>query len=92
VDPLNKSLEELEKTLGNSLRAFREAVAAHGRPWLKIPRVYSNAYDDNDLDDAPDALVGARLRPQRPLGGLAVALPEPDEDLAAEAVGVRSRR
>jgi hypothetical protein len=92
VDPLNKSIEELEKTLGNSLRAFREAVAAHGRPWLKIPRVFSNANDDLDSDASPDSFVGARLRPRRPLGGLAVSLPEPDEDLTAEAVGVRSRR
>jgi hypothetical protein len=91
VDPLNKSIEELEKTLANALRAFRERVAAQGRPWLEIPRIYSNANDDSDLDDAPDALVGARLRPQRPLGSAAIALPEPDEDLVTDAAGCRNR-
>jgi len=91
VDPLNKSIEELKKTFGDALRAFRERVAAQGRPWLKIPRVFSNANDDNDPDIAPDALVGARVRPQRPLGSSSIALPEPDEDLVTDATGSRSR-
>jgi len=92
MDPLNKSLEELEKSLRHAARLFRERLAGQGRPGLKIPRVFANVNDDTDLDDAPDAFVGARLRPQRPLGGLAIALTEPDEDTAAEAVGVRTRR
>jgi hypothetical protein len=92
VDPLNKSIEELEKTLRNAARLFRERMAGLGRPGLKIPRVFANINDDSDLDDAPDAFVGARLRPHRPLGGLAIALTEPDEDLTTEAVGVRNHR
>jgi len=55
---------------------------------MNIPRVYS-MFDDTDQDDAPEALVGARLRPRHPLGGSAIALPEPDEDLTAEPVGSR---
>jgi len=54
--------------------------------------VFSRVDDDLDSDASPDSFVGARLRPPGPLGGLAVALPEPDEDLTAEAVGIRSRR
>jgi hypothetical protein len=53
--------------------------------------VFSNVDDDLDSDASPDSFVGARLRPRGPLGGLAVALPEPDEELTAEAVGVRRR-
>jgi hypothetical protein len=53
--------------------------------------VFSTANDDTDLDDAPDAFVGARLRPQRPLGGSAIALPEPDEDLVTDAAGPSRR-
>jgi len=91
VDPFNRSIEEIEKAVRNAIRAFRERVAAHGVPSLNIPRVFSTANDDTDLDDAPDAFVGARLRPQRPLGGSAIALPEPDEDLVTNAAG-SSRR
>jgi hypothetical protein len=91
VDPFNQSIKELEKTLRNAMRAFRERVAAQGLPGLNIPRVFSTANDETDLDDAPDAFVGARLRPQRPLGGSAIALPEPDEDLVTDAAG-SSRR
>jgi hypothetical protein len=91
VNPFNRSIEEIEKTVRNAIRAFRERVAAHGVPSLNIPRVFSTANDDTDLDDAPDAFVGARLRPQRPLGGSAIALPEPDEDLVTNAAG-SSRR
>lgn len=91
MDPFNQSIKELEKTLRNAMRAFRERVAAQGIPGLNIPRVFSTANDDTDLDDAPDALVGARLRPQRPLGGSAIALPEPDEDQMTKATGSRSR-
>jgi hypothetical protein len=47
--------------------------------------------DDTDQDDAPEALVGARLRPRHPLGGSAIALPEPDENLNTEAVGFSRR-
>ncbi len=92
MEPFNRSIEELEKTLRNALRVFRERLAAQGRPILKIPRVFANINDDTDLDDAPDAFVGAKLRPHRPLGGLAITLTEPDEDLTTEAVGVRNRR
>jgi len=92
VDPRNKSLEELEKTLRSVIQAFRQRMAARGRPGLNIPRVFANVNDDTDLDDAPDAFVGARLRPNRPLGGLAIALNEPDEEVATVAVGVRQRR
>jgi hypothetical protein len=91
VDPFNQSIKELEKTLRNAMRAFRERVAAQGIPGLNIPRVFSTANDDTDLDDAPDAFVGARLRPQRPLGGSAIALPEPEEDQLTVATGSRSR-
>lgn len=91
MDPFNQSLEELEKTLRNAMRAFRERVAARRVPSLNIPRVFSTANDDTDLDDAPDAFVGARLRPPRPLGGSAIALPEPDEDLVTVAAGSRRR-
>ena len=92
MDPRNKSLEELEKTLRSVIQAFRQRMAARGRPGLNIPRVFANVNDDTDLDDAPDAFVGARLRPNRPLGGLAIALTEPDEEVATVAVGVRQRR
>ena len=68
------------------MRAFRERVAALTRQRMNIPRVYS-IFDDTDQDDAPEALVGARLRPRHPLGGYAIALPEPDEDVISEAVG-----
>ena len=91
MNPFNRSIEEIAKTVRNAIRAFRERVAAHGVPSLNIPRVFSTANDDTDLDDAPDAFVGARLRPQRPLGGSAIALPEPDEDLVTNAAG-SSRR
>ena len=91
MNPFNRSIEEIEKTVRNAIRAFRERVAAHGVPSLNIPRVFSTANDDTDLDDAPDAFVGARLRPQRPLGGSAISLPEPDEDLVTNAAG-SSRR
>ena len=92
MDSRNKSIEELEKTLKSVVEAFRQRMAARGRPGLNIPRVFANVNDDTDLDDAPDALVGARLRPTRPLGGLAIALTEPDEEAATMAVGVRQRR
>ena len=90
MDSRNKSIEELEKTLKSVVEAFRR-MAARGRPGVNIPRVFANVNDDTDLDDAPDALVGARLRPTRPLGGLAIALTEPDEEAATMAVGVRQR-
>jgi hypothetical protein len=89
MDPLNRKIEELEKMLGERIAAFREGVA-RSTPGLHIPRVFSNI-DDTDLDDAPDAFVGARLHPRHPLGGSAIELPEPDEDVATEALGARRR-
>jgi hypothetical protein len=91
VDPLNKRVDELDKWLRDTIAAFRERAAALRRQGLHIPRVYSNI-DDSDLDDAPDAFVGARLRPTRPLGSSAIELPEPDEDLYVEALAVAVRR
>jgi hypothetical protein len=88
MDQANRKIEELDRMLGHAMRAFRERVAALTRQRMTIPRVYS-MFDDTDQDDAPEALVGARLRPRHPLGGSAIALPEPDEDLTAEAVGSR---
>lgn len=88
MDQANRKIEELEKILAHAMRAFRERVAALTRQRMNIPRVYS-MFDDTDQDDAPEALVGARLRPRHPLGGSAIALPEPDEDLTAEPVGSR---
>ena len=85
MDPLNKKVEELERILGDAFRAFRERVARR-TPGLSIPRVFSHVNDDTDLDDAPDSYVPARLRPRRPLGGSAIELPEPDEDLFVESV------
>ena len=82
---MNKRLEELEKTIRDFILAFRERTAA--RRLLNIPRVFSHVNDDTDLDDAPEAFVGARLRPRPPLGGSAIALPEPDEDAMVCAVG-----
>jgi len=92
VDPLNRKVEELERFIRESMRALREHNLSALRQRLSIPRVFANIDDDQDADAAPDSFVGARLRPRRPLGGLAVALTEPDEDLTAEAVGVRTRR
>ena len=89
MDPLNRKIEELEKMLGERIAAFREGVA-RSTPGLHIPRVFSNI-DDTDLDDAPDAFVGARLHPRHPLGGSAIELPEPDEDVATKALGARRR-
>ena len=88
MDRANRKIEEVEKILGHAMRAFRARVAGLPPQRMNIARVYS-MFDDTDLDDAPDALVGARLRPRHPLGGSAIALPEPDEDLTAEAVAVR---
>jgi hypothetical protein len=90
MDQGNRKIEELEKMFGSALRAFRERVAALTRQHMYVPRVFSMS-DDTDQDDAPEAMIGARLRPRHPLGGSAVALPEPDEDLATDAVGVSRR-
>ena len=87
MDPLNRKIRELEKLLRERMLAFRERVA-RSTPGMHIPRVFSNI-DDTDLDDAPDAFVGARLRPRHPLGGSAIELPEPDEELSTAAVGSR---
>lgn len=72
--------------LRERILAFRERVAGN-TAGMHIPRVFSNI--DDDPDAAPDASVGARLRPRHPLGGSAIELPEPVEDLTTEAVGVR---
>jgi hypothetical protein len=85
MDQGNRKIEELERMLGHAMRAFRERVASLTRQRMNIERVFST-FDDTDLDDAPDALVGARLHPRHPLGGSAIALPEPDEDLTTVAV------
>jgi hypothetical protein len=90
MDQGNRKIEELEKMLGQVMRAFRERVAALTRQHMNVPRVFSMS-DDTDQDDAPEALVGARLRPRHPLGGSAIALPEPDENLNTEAVGFSRR-
>ena len=90
MDQRNRRIRELEKWLRNSVRAFRERIAAETHYRMNIPRVFAIS-DDTDEDAAPDALVGARLRPRHPLGGSAIALPEPDEDLTAEAVGALRR-
>jgi hypothetical protein len=49
-------------------------------------RGYSLPADDTDRDDAPEAPVGARLRPRQPLAGSAIALPEPDPERFAAFV------
>ena len=85
MDPLNRRLSELEKMLRTAILAFRNRVARTPYRGMRIPRVFSNI--DDDVDDAPYSLVGARLRPRNPLGGSAVALREPDEDLDTTAVG-----
>ena len=73
--------------LADIVRAFRERAAARRRRSLSaFLRAYSLAPDDTDPDDAPDAMVGARLRPRRPLAGSAIALPEPDPERFAEFV------
>jgi hypothetical protein len=76
--------------LGDIVRAFRERAASR-RPDLSIPRVFSHVNDDTDLDDAPDSFVPARLRPRRPLGGSAIELPEPEEDLFVESIASHHR-
>jgi len=86
MDPRNRKIAELEKLLLGKIAAFRERLA-RGTPGMHIPRVFSNI--DEDLDDAPDAFVGARLRPRHPLGGSAIELPEPGEDISTEVVGSR---
>ena len=92
MDPLNRKVEELERFIRESMRALREWNLGVLRHRLSIPRVFSNVDDDQDSDASPDSFVGARLRPRQPLGGLAVSLPEPDEDVTADPVAVRSRR
>lgn len=88
MDQRNRRISELEKMLRATVRAFRERVASDPRHRMNIPRVFS-MFNDTDEDDAPDALVGARLRPRHPLGGSAIALPEPDEEFDTAAVARR---
>lgn len=83
---VNTRLVALEKMFAATIRACR-ARGTDIRHRLIISRVYSSLSDDADLDDAPEALVGARLHPRHPLGGSAIALPEPDEERFVEAVG-----
>ena len=87
MDPLNQKLSGLEKVLRTAILAFRDRVARTPYRGMSIPRVFSNI--DDDVDDAPYSFVGAHLRPHKPLGGSAIALPEPDEDLDTTAVGRR---
>jgi len=87
MEPLNRRIEGLGKFRDELMRAFRERAGSMHRQLLRISRVYSTQTDDGNLDDAPDAFVGARLRPHGPLGGLAIGLREPDEERTADAVG-----
>jgi hypothetical protein len=86
MDPHNRQIGELEKMLRDRIVAFRERVA-RSTAGMHIPRVFSNI--DDDQDAAPEAYVGARLRPRHPLRGSAIELPEPLEDVTTQAVGVR---
>jgi len=90
MDQGNRKIEELEKMLRHAARAFRERVADLTRQRMNVPRVFS-MFDDTDQDDAPPAPVGARLHPRHPLGGSAIALPEPDAEPTIEAVGFSRR-
>jgi hypothetical protein len=87
MDPLNRKVSELEQMLRTAILAFRDRVARTAYRGMSIPRVFSNV--DDDPDDAPYSFVGARLHPRKPLGGSAIELPEPDEDLDTTAVGRR---
>ena len=89
MDSANRRLSELERMMRDFREVLRARAAARSRHLLNIPRVFSMFDDDTGTDDAPDAFVTARLRPRHPLGGSAIALPEPDEDAVAEAVGRR---
>jgi len=90
MDSGNRRLSELEKILQDfRARGVLQARLAALRARMSIPRVFSHHEDDSDADEAPDAFVPSRLRPRRPLGGSAIALPEPDEDLIVSAVGQR---
>ena len=84
MDPLNTKLSELERAMRMAMLAFRDRVARTPFEGLSIPRVFSNI--DDDVDDAPYSYVGARLHPRHPLGGSAIELPEPDEELHTEAL------
>ena len=86
MEPLNRKLVELQKTLEAMRLAWLERAAARRQQRLEIPRW--ELHDDSDDGDEPDCFVGARLTPHRPLGGSAIALPEPADDLEADAVGV----
>jgi len=88
MDSGNRRLSELEKLMRAYRDSLRARVAAR-RNLLSIQRVFSMFDDDADADEAPDAFVTSRLHPRHPLGGSAIALPEPDEDTVAEAVGSR---
>ena len=89
MDQANRRIRELDNMLRDVLRAFRGRVGADTTRRI-IERVFST-FDDRDEDDAPDALVGARLRPRHPLGSSAIALPEPDEDPTPDVVGYHRR-
>ena len=86
MDSANRKIEELQKIAQAMRDAWRQQAAVRRWFGLTIPRGFSIADDDSDLDDEPDALIGARLAPRHPLGGSAIALPEPDEELMMVAV------
>jgi hypothetical protein len=87
MEPLNLPIEGLNKFRDELIRAFRERAGNMHRQLLRISRVYSTQSGDGDLDDAPGAFVGARLRPRGPLRGSAIALAEPDEELMTVECG-----
>ena len=87
MDPANRRLSELEKILGDT-RA-RGVLQDRLRALMRIPRVFAHTDRDDDQDAAPDAFVGARLRPRSPLRGSAIAIPEPEDDVICQAVGNR---
>ena len=90
MDSGNRRLSELEKVFQDyRARGVLQARLAALRARMPIPRVFSHREDDSDADDAPDAFVPSRLRPRHPLGGSAIALPEPDEDSLCQAVAQR---
>jgi hypothetical protein len=90
MDSGNRRLSELERILQDvRARGVLQARLAAMRARMVIPRVFSVFDDDTDADDAPDAFVTSRLRPRTPLRGSAIAVPEPDEDVAVVALGQR---
>jgi hypothetical protein len=85
MEPWNRKLAELERMLEALSTVWQQRAAARRRKKLPFARGISDAPDDWD-DDDPDSLIGARLRPHPPLGGSAIALREPDDDLFIDAL------